>query len=191
MILIIDNYDSFVYNIARYVESTGHETQVIRNDKITINQIENLKPSHIIISPGPGEPKSAGISIDLIKYFYTKLPVLGICLGHQAIGYAFGSNIIKAKHPMHGKASFIYHNNNYIFNKLKSPISCGRYHSLIIDAINDNSELEVIASSIENEIMAIKHKIYPTFGVQFHPESILTEYGIDIINNFVQINFIG
>ncbi len=185
MILVLDNYDSFVYNLARYVKLCGYEATVIRNDEISLEQIEELKPEKIILSPGPGVPDTAGISLDLVKYFYTKIPILGVCLGHQTIASTFGANIIQAKYPMHGISSWISHNNIGVLDHLPNPLQVGRYHSLIVDEILSDSELMVTAMSPEGEIMAIQHKEYPVYGVQFHPESILTVDGISIIRNFL------
>ncbi len=187
MILVIDNYDSFVYNLARYVEITGYKTQVVRNDKITIAEIESINPSHIIISPGPCTPNEAGISLELIAYFYKTIPILGVCLGHQAIAQVFDSQIIQANEPMHGKASVITHNEQGIFTGIKNNIKVGRYHSLIVDNISHDSELIITATSAYGEIMALAHKTHPLIGVQFHPEAILTENGQDMINNFIGI----
>lgn len=185
MILIIDNYDSFVYNLARYVELCGYPTQIIRNDQINIAQIEQLKPEKIILSPGPGVPDSAGIALDLVKHFYTLVPIFGVCLGHQIIAQVFGANIVRAKYPMHGMSSLALHNEVGIFRQIPNPLQVGRYHSLIVDNIGANSELIVTATSLEGEIMAIEHKEYPVYGVQFHPESILTVDGMLILRNFL------
>lgn len=185
MILILDNYDSFVYNLARYVKLCGYDTIVIRNDQISLEQIEELKPDKIILSPGPGTPDTAGISLELVKYFYTTIPILGVCLGHQTIAEAFGAKIIQAQYPMHGMSSWISHDKIGILANLVSPLQVGRYHSLIVDKISSNSELIVTALSMEGEIMALQHKQYPVYGVQFHPESILTIGGIEILRNFL------
>lgn len=187
MILIIDNYDSFVYNIARYVEELNFTVKVYRNNEITINEINNIKPSHIIISPGPCTPNEAGISLEVIKLLGENIPILGICLGHQAIGQAFGGKVQRAKKPMHGKPSYITHNSLGIFENLPSPFKVGRYHSLIVSDINRDSPLEIDAYCEIGEVMAMHHKSFPIYGVQFHPESILTEFGHQIINNFLRI----
>ena len=187
MILVIDNYDSFVFNLARYFENTGHHTLVVRNNTITLQEIHELKPTHIVISPGPCTPNDAGISLEIIYKFYKDIPILGVCLGHQAIGQVFGAKITHAKHPMHGKSSYILHNGNGIFNSIPKNIKVGRYHSLVVEDIDANSELIVTATSLDNEIMAVQHKRYPVFGVQFHPEAILTEYGMAMILNFITI----
>lgn len=185
MIVIIDNYDSFVHNLARYVRLTEHETKVIRHDDMTTEEILNLKPSAIIISPGPKSPNEAGISVDLIKAAYQTIPILGVCLGHQAIGAAFGGEVVKAKRPMHGLASAIRHDRTGLFEGISQPMIVGRYHSLVVN-LPDQSILKVAATSEEGEIMAFKHSEYPVYGVQFHPESILTEDGMTIIQNFVR-----
>lgn len=187
MILLIDNYDSFVHNLARYIRELGLITNVQRNDALTLAQIEALNPSHIILSPGPCTPNEAGITLDVIHYFAKHIPILGVCLGHQAIGQAFGGEIIPAKTPTHGKASFINHNKTGIFQDLPTPMSVGRYHSLAVNPLNLPNCLEVTATTEDGEIMAFQHQTYPTIGVQFHPESILTEHGHQLINNFIVI----
>ncbi|AJC50344.1 anthranilate synthase component II [Coxiella endosymbiont of Amblyomma americanum] len=188
MILLIDHYDSFVYNLGRYFEVLGCKTLIYRHDKITLPEIEKLKPSHIVISPGPGTPKQTGISINIIKYFSSRIPILGVCLGHQTIGYTFGAKVCHADHPMHGKASKIYHNQHALFIKIPNPFSAGRYHSLIISKNQFPDCLTIIAENKEGEIMAICHRVYPIFGVQFHPESIMTEQGLQLLSNFVEID---
>ncbi len=184
MILIIDNYDSFVYTLAGYVQRLGMQTLVKRNDKIGLEEIEDLSPSAIIISPGPCTPKDAGICIEIIKQFGKNIPILGVCLGHQAVGEAYGGKTIAAKKPIHGKASKIEHDNSVLFQNIPSPIKAGRYHSLVND-LSMCKELRITAISNEGEIMAIQHIQHPVFGVQFHPESTLTPMGIDIIKNFL------
>lgn len=185
MILIIDNYDSFVFNLARYVEELGYAYQVVRNNKISLETIAQLAPSHIILSPGPGRPEHAGICCDLIRAYYQSIPILGVCLGHQAIGYVFGATVDHASEPMHGKASLIQHENNSIFSGLPNPLRVGRYHSLIVKMNTLNQALEILARSSSGEVMAIKHKTAPLFGVQFHPESILTENGHGLLKQFL------
>lgn len=189
MILLIDNYDSFVYNLGRYFEILGHPILIYRHDKITLTEIETLKPSHIVISPGPGGPTQTGISLNVIKRFSPHIPLLGVCLGHQAIGYAFGAQVCRAHYPMHGKASRIHHNQQSLFFKIRNPFSAGRYHSLIISKNQIPDCLEIMAESQEGEIMAIRHRVYLTFGVQFHPESILTEQGLQLIDNFITLSY--
>ena len=194
MKLVIDNYDSFVYNLARYFECFGHSIKVVRNDAITLAEIENLKKfndlSHIVISPGPCAPLDAGVSLDVIRCFHTKIPILGVCLGHQAIGQAFGAKISRAIIPLHGQASQIIHNQDGIFKDLPNQLMVGRYHSLIVEDLPQDGQLYVTATSQEGEIMALAHKIYPIVGVQFHPESILTDHGYDMIENFLSIGIV-
>lgn len=185
-VFIIDNYDSFVYNLDHYVKHLNFKTMVFRNDKITIDAIASQKPSHIIISPGPCSPNEAGLSNDIIKTFFKDIPILGVCLGHQCIGAAFGASIIRSTYPMHGKTSVIKHNNKGIFKNLKNPLSVMRYHSLIIDH-NLNDDIEITSTTDDNQIMAIQHRQFPLFGVQFHPESVLSEQGFDLLNNFLKI----
>lgn len=184
MILLIDNYDSFVYNLARYVSELGHAFIVKRNDQITLQEIAELKPSHIILSPGPKAPNQAGICLDVIKEFGKTIPILGVCLGHQAIGQAYGGKVARARHPMHGKSSLMSHHKNTIFKDMPNPLRIGRYHSLIVTDEFLPQELEVIARCEHGEIMAIKVKDHPVFGVQFHPESIMTEGGYQLLENF-------
>lgn len=184
MILVIDNYDSFVYNLARYVERLGGSYEVRRNDRVTIAEIEAMKPDTIILSPGPCAPQQAGICIDLVKKFAPEIPILGVCLGHQAIGEAFGGETIRAAQPVHGKATQITHDSTGLFRDLPSPMKIGRYHSLVTTLPND-TPLIVTARAENGEIMAMRHKDFPTFGVQFHPESVLTPTGIDLLYNFV------
>lgn len=187
MILMIDNYDSFTYNLVQYLSELGQEVRVFRNDKITVDKIKGLKPSRIVISPGPGRPENAGISCRIIKEFSGKIPILGVCLGHQAIGYAYGGRIISAGRLMHGKTSAIYHNQKGIFKGIPNPFEATRYHSLLIDRKTLPSTLEITAWTREKEIMGVKHKNYAVYGVQFHPESILTRSGKDILANFLRL----
>ena len=187
LILIIDNYDSFVYNLAQYVGELGWEPVVYRNDAIGIKQIENLAPTHIIISPGPCTPLEAGISNEVIRYFGGRIPILGVCLGHQCIGYVYGGLIVRANVPMHGKTSLIYHDGKTIFNSLGSPFEATRYHSLAVKPGSLPDHIQVSAKTAEGEIMALRHRDYVVEGVQFHPESILTKVGHDILKNFLQI----
>lgn len=187
MILVIDNYDSFVYNLARYIGRLNYTYQVKRNDAISLDEIAALKPSHIVISPGPKSPEDSGISVEVIRHFSPTIPILGVCLGHQALGYAFGGIIERAPKPMHGKDSLITHQGKDIFSNLPNPLSVGRYHSLIVAEQNLPACLEVTARTEDNIIMALKHREYPAFGVQFHPESILTQHGLDLLHNFLSI----
>lgn len=187
MILLIDNYDSFVFNLACYIEELGFECWVKRNDKITLEEIDHLSPSHIILSPGPSTPNEAGICLALIKKFMGYIPILGVCLGHQAIGQACGGKIIKAYRPMHGKASMIAHDSTGLFEGLPNPLKVARYHSLVIDPDKMPDCLQVHSVSEEGDVMAISHKQYPLFGVQFHPESILTECGHELLRQFLSL----
>lgn len=188
MILMIDNYDSFTYNIVQYFYELGQEVVVKRNDEITIEDIENMNNiDAIVISPGPCTPNEAGISVNVIKKFKGVYPILGVCLGHQSIGQAFGSKIVKAKCLMHGKTSKIYHNEKGLFEGIPNPFNAVRYHSLVIDESTLPQDIEITARSDDGEIMAIEHKKYPIWGVQFHPESILTEYGMKILENFIHL----
>lgn len=186
MILIIDNYDSFTYNLYQFVGSLGFDVLVKKHDEITIEEIIDLKPDKIIISPGPKRPEDAGISMDVIKYFYKTIPILGVCLGHQCIGKLFGVQVIHAKEVLHGKTSVVNHTGKGVFENVKNPFLAARYHSLAIEKVPEQFELQAWAE--DGEIMAIQHNIYPLYGIQFHPESFMTEDGITIINNFMSIN---
>ncbi|NJJ34949.1 aminodeoxychorismate/anthranilate synthase component II [Clostridioides difficile] len=185
MILMIDNYDSFVYNLVQYIEELGEIVVVKRNNEIKISDIEELNPEVIVLSPGPCSPKEAGVCIDIVEYFKGKKPILGICLGHQTIGHVFGGDIIKAQQPVHGKVHSINHINKGVFSGLKNPLNVTRYHSLIIDSNKVPKELEVTATTDKGEIMGIRHKKYLIEGVQFHPEAILSEYGHEMLKNFI------
>jgi len=185
MILLIDNYDSFVYNLARYVRELGQTPLVRRHDSLTLAEIEALAPSHIIISPGPCSPKEAGISCDIVRRFGATVPTLGVCLGHQCIGAAYGGEIVRAARPMHGKTSHIHHDAAGIFNGLPNPFLATRYHSLVIAPGSLPPELRVTATSEDGEIMAVEHREHPVIGVQFHPESVLTEYGYRMLASFL------
>ena len=187
MILIIDNYDSFTYNLYQFVGELNPQVEVYRNDKITIEEIKKLDVSHIIISPGPGYPKDAGISKEVISSLGQNIPVLGVCLGHQAIAEVFGSKIVEADKMVHGKTSMIHHNGRDLFNKITNPLEVMRYHSLIVEKSFISEVLEVTAKAQEGEVMGIKHKEYPIYGVQFHPESIMTSSGKEIIKNFLAL----
>lgn len=186
MILLLDNYDSFTYNLYQYLCELGEEVEVFRNDRITIEEIEALAPEAIVLSPGPGMPEDAGISVEVVRKLYRKIPILGVCLGHQAIGAAFGARITKAKEIKHGKTSFIQHNGKGVFAGQPEPVEVMRYHSLVIDKKTVPEELEVIAESLDDgEIMAVRHKSAPCCGVQFHPESIGTKTGKQMLKNFL------
>ena len=185
MILLIDNYDSFTYNLFHYLGEIGAEVQVYRNDKITLEKIAELKPEKIVISPGPCTPKEAGISCDVIRRFGDKTPILGVCLGHQCIGAAFGGEIVRAPTIMHGKLSDIIHDSKTIFQSLKNPFAAMRYHSLVIDPNRLPAELTVSARTSDDVIMGVRHRSHPVEGVQFHPESILTEEGKKLLKNFL------
>lgn len=187
MILVIDNYDSFTYNLVQYFCELGAKVKVVRNDKVCLNDIRKLKPLHIVISPGPGSPKDAGISKDVIKEFSNSIPILGVCLGHQCIGEVFGGNVIRAARLMHGKTSFIYHYGKTIFNKIPNPFEATRYHSLIVERSSLPKCLNIIAETKQKEIMGVKHKDFPLWGVQFHPESILTKQGKKLLENFLNV----
>jgi len=187
MILMIDNYDSFTYNLVHYLGELGEKVLVFRNDKITIEDVGKLNPDMVVISPGPCTPKEAGISVDLIKEFAGRIPILGVCLGHQSIGYAFGGNIVRAKRLLHGKTSQIYHDGKSIYEGVPMPFEATRYHSLLVEGSSLPDELEMTAWTDEDEIMGIRHKEYLIEGVQFHPESILTKHGKDLLRNFIRI----
>ncbi len=185
MLLLLDNYDSFTYNLAQYFGELGCELFIARNDAITVDEIAALVPSHICISPGPGAPREAGISKEVVVRFGKQIPILGVCLGHQCIAEAYGGKVVRAPRLMHGKSSLIYHKSASILSGLPAPFEAGRYHSLIVEADTFPSCLEVIAQTDGNEIMAIRHREFPVYGVQFHPESILTEDGKKILTNFL------
>lgn len=189
MLLMIDNYDSFTYNLVQYFGEIGVDVIVFRNDKITVREIEELAPQQIVISPGPCTPKEAGISIEVIKYFAGKIPLFGVCLGHQAIGAAFGGRIVNAKNLMHGKTSLIYHDGKTIFKDIPNPFEATRYHSLVIEKESLPDELEVSAWTDDGEIMGVRHRKYIIEGVQFHPESILTTHGKEILRNFLRLEY--
>mgnify|MGYP001435503873 CR=1 FL=1 len=187
MILLIDNYDSFTYNLYQYIGEIYEDVSVIRNDEISISDIRKMNLEGIILSPGPGVPEDAGICVDVIKKFGGKIPILGICLGHQAIGYAYGGKVIRARVVKHGKTSKVKHNDDKLFKQINNVINVMRYHSLIVDENTLPKELAVIAKSLDDgAIMALKHKKYEVYGVQFHPESIFTQQGKDIIKNFLE-----
>ncbi|KUP20905.1 aminodeoxychorismate/anthranilate synthase component II [Paenibacillus sp. DMB5] len=186
MILVIDNYDSFTYNLVQYLGELGEEVKVHRNDEITIGEIEAMAPDHILISPGPCTPNEAGISLELLQHFKGVIPIFGVCLGHQAIGQAFGGNVIRAERLMHGKTSPIHHNGTSVFEGMESPFTATRYHSLIVERESLPDCLEITAETAEGEIMALRHREYPIEGVQFHPESIITDHGHTMLRNFLK-----
>ena len=187
MILMIDNYDSFTYNLVQYLGELGQELKVFRNDELSVEEIRKMKPSRIVISPGPGSPKDAGISSDVIRALGPKIPVLGVCLGHQCIGEVFGGKVVGAKRLMHGKTSQIFHNKEGIFRGIDNPFVATRYHSLLVERKSLPRALEITAETKEKEIMGLQHKKYPVYGVQFHPESILTQCGKEILRNFLKL----
>ena len=185
MILIIDNYDSFTYNLYQTIATQHVNVKVVYNDQITLEEIESLNPKGIVITPGPGRPESAGICIDVIRRFGPKVPILGICLGHQAIGISFGANVCQSSQIMHGKKSLIFHNRTGLFQNMPLPFEAGRYHSLIVDQLPD--ELIIDAETPDGALMAMHHRKYPIYGLQFHPESILTPEGKQLIQNFLEL----
>jgi anthranilate synthase/aminodeoxychorismate synthase-like glutamine amidotransferase len=191
MVFVLDNYDSFTYNLVQYLGELGQEVVVRRNDQIGVAEIESLKPSHIVISPGPCTPQEAGISIELIRHFAGKVPVLGVCLGHQAIGAAFGGKVVRAAQLMHGKTSKVEHDGRTLFRGVPSPMQATRYHSLIVSEDGLPGELEISAHAVDQNgarvIMGLRHKHCPVEGVQFHPESVLTQHGRDLLRNFLQL----
>ena len=186
MVLVIDNYDSFTYNLVQYLGELGADVRVFRNDQITLEEIAALKPDHIVISPGPGDPSEGGISNDVIRAFGPTTPVLGVCLGHQCIGQVFGGVVSRAPRLMHGKTSAVYHNGHGLFNGIPSPFTATRYHSLIVEEPLPEG-LAVSAFTRDGEVMGVQHREYPVVGVQFHPESILTEHGKRILQNFLNM----
>jgi len=191
MVFVLDNYDSFTYNLVQYLGELGEEVVVRRNDQVSVDEIAAMRPARIVLSPGPCTPQEAGISIELIRHFAGKLPILGVCLGHQAIGAAFGGNIIRASSLMHGKTSQVEHDGRTIFRSVPSPITCTRYHSLIVEEKTLPPVLEITARTTERDgstvIMGLRHRHAPVEGVQFHPESVLTQSGKQIVGNFLQL----
>lgn len=185
MLLLIDNYDSFTYNLYQYFTELGADVLVRRNDEITLDEIERLAPERIVISPGPGDPDDAGVSVDVIRSFGTRLPLLGVCLGHQCIGQAFGGRVVHADQLMHGKSSLVYHDGKSVMNGLPTPFEAIRYHSLVVDRSSLPDCLEVTAQTATGTIMGLRHRNYPIHGVQFHPESIMTVVGKDLLRNFL------
>ncbi len=186
MIIVLDNYDSFTYNLVQYLGEMNVELFVVRNDKITTDEIRHQRPDAIVISPGPCTPREAGVSVPIVKELYTEYPILGVCLGHQSIGEAFGGNIIKASSVVHGKTSEILHDGRGIFRSIPNKFRATRYHSLVIDPLSLPDVLEVTATTGDGVIMGVQHKKYPVFGVQFHPESVATEHGKVLLRNFVE-----
>ena len=192
MILVIDNYDSFTYNLVQYIQEMTHEVKVFRNDAITLSGLAELAPTHLVISPGPGDPTGAGISVEAIKRFAGKIPVLGVCLGHQSLGYAYGGKVVRAERIMHGKTSPILHDQKSIFAHLTQPFTATQYHSLLVERASLPDCLEISAWTKEGEIMGLRHKTIPALeGVQFHPESILTEEGKKLLSNFLDLRVKG
>jgi anthranilate synthase component II len=187
MIILIDNYDSFTYNLAQAFGQLGAEVKVYRNDALTVEEVEELGPSHIVVSPGPGTPDDGGISLDVIRRLGPKIPTLGVCLGHQCIGQAFGGKVVRAPRLMHGKTSMVYHRDQPLFSAVPNPFEATRYHSLIVDEPELPKDLKVTAFTDQGEIMAMRHVEHPVVGVQFHPESILTTYGPRILQNFLDM----
>lgn len=187
MVLLIDNYDSFTYNVYQYLAQLGAKVRVIRNDQITLEKALRLNPSHLVISPGPGIPKNAGLTIALIKEFADKIPILGICLGHQAIGEAMGGKVIRARQLKHGKTSFIHHNKRGLYQGLPNPLEVTRYHSLIVEKESLPHCLRITSETDDGVIMSMKHKRRPIYGVQFHPESYKTAHGMKILSNFLEV----
>jgi anthranilate synthase/aminodeoxychorismate synthase-like glutamine amidotransferase len=185
MILLIDNYDSFVYNLARYVTELGEEATVVRNDALTTADVVRWAPSHIIISPGPCTPAEAGVSVEVVRELADRIPILGVCLGHQCIGTAYGAHIIRAREPRHGKTSTIMHRGDGLFAGIPTPFMAARYHSLVVDPASVPDEVEVTATAEDGEIMALRHRTDPVWGIQFHPESILTDFGYHLLHRFL------
>jgi len=188
MVLVIDNYDSFTYNLVQYLGELGADIRVRRNDQVTVGEVEAMAPEQILISPGPGRPEAAGVSVDVIRRFGPGTPILGVCLGHQAIGVVYGGTVGRATAPMHGKTSTVVHDGKGLFRGITEPFVAGRYHSLVISGDHVPAELEVVARTKEDgTIMAVRHRSYPVHGVQFHPESVLTEEGRRILRNFLDL----
>jgi anthranilate synthase/aminodeoxychorismate synthase-like glutamine amidotransferase len=185
MIWLIDNYDSFTYNLVQYLLSSGEALEVYRNDEITLSDIETAQPSALILSPGPGSPDTAGICLDVVRRFAGRIPILGVCLGHQTIAQAFGGRVVHARRLMHGKTSPVYHDGQTLFRGLPSPFQAMRYHSLVVERDSLPPQFEISAWTAEGEVMAIRHRQYPVEGVQFHPESILTEHGLSLLLQFL------
>jgi anthranilate synthase/aminodeoxychorismate synthase-like glutamine amidotransferase len=187
MVFVLDNYDSFTYNLVQYMGELGAEMTVRRNDELTVDEVEELEPDRILLSPGPCTPQEAGISIDLVRHFAGKVPILGVCLGHQAIGAAFGGDVVRAPQLMHGKTSEVTHDGKTIFSGIQSPMTCTRYHSLIVAEKGLPDELEITARTADGTIMGLRHRQHAVEGVQFHPESVLTHDGKRLIKNFLEL----
>ncbi len=188
MILVIDNYDSFTYSLVQYLGELGATLRVRRNNEVTIDEISTMAPERIVISPGPGRPENAGVSVDVIRRFGPTIPILGVCLGHQAIGVVYGGTVCRAQAPMHGKTSTVVHDGKGVFSGIGAPFQAGRYHSLVIANDNVPPQLEIAARTKEDDtIMAVRHRTYPVHGVQFHPESVLTEEGRHLLRNFLEL----
>ena len=187
MILVIDNYDSFTYNLVQFLGEMGADLHVVRNDQMTLGEVQAMNPTHIVISPGPGTPNETGVSLDVMRQMGATTPILGVCLGHQCIGQVYGGVVRRNVRLMHGKTSMIYHNDDPMFAGVPNPFEATRYHSLIVEEDTLPDVLQVTARTIEGEIMGLRHKVYPVFGVQFHPESILTTYGPRILRNFLEV----
>jgi anthranilate synthase/aminodeoxychorismate synthase-like glutamine amidotransferase len=188
MLLLIDNYDSFTYNLYQYLAEMGVDVQVRRNDQVTMDEIESMQPDQIVISPGPCTPNEAGLSCEVIATFGPRIPLLGVCLGHQAVGQVYGGKVVRAPEPMHGKTSLIYHGRKGVFQNLPRPFEANRYHSLIVERSSLPAELEITAETTDGLIMGLQHHSYPVQGVQFHPESIMTPVGKDLLKNFLAMN---
>ena len=187
MILLLDNYDSFVFNLARYLQELGAETHVVRNDALSVADVERLRPQAIVISPGPCTPREAGISMDVIRHLGAQIPMLGVCLGHQAMAAAFGGQVIRAPEPIHGRTALITHHGQNVLAGLANPFRAMRYHSLIVDAVSLPPELQIVAQTTDGIPMALEHRTWPLYGLQFHPESVLTEGGHRMLANFLQL----
>jgi len=188
VLLVVDNYDSFTYNLVQYLGELGSEMRVVRNDEVSVDEIESeIRPDKVLISPGPGTPDTAGISLEVIRRFMGKVPILGVCLGHQAIGQHFGGKVVRAPEPVHGKPVEIVHDGRTIFSEIPNHFEAGRYHSLIVDRVEWPEELEISAESPDGLVMALRHRSLPIEGVQFHPESILTQHGKQLLSNFLSL----
>lgn len=187
MVLVIDNYDSFTYNLVQYLGELGQQVRVVRNDEVSVEEIEHISPEYIIISPGPCTPNEAGISLDVVRRLAGKIPILGVCLGHQAIGQAFGGKVIRAKEVVHGRTSRVFHDDKGLFAGLPNPFEATRYHSLVVERSSLPDCLEITAKTWDDEVMGLRHKSMPVEGVQFHPESFLTKVGKDLLRNFLRL----